>query len=196
MSNLVAEYKPVRGAHKVVDIGGHRYGALVALRATGESHPYRGRLWEFRCDCGNLFVGAASRVRQGHNKSCGCHASGVSKAIASSTHGMSKTPTYTTWYGMLARCRNPNVTHFAEYGGRGISVCERWVKFENFLADMGERPKNSTLDRVDVNGDYEPSNCRWASKAQQSRNKRTNRFYTYAGKTMCLRDWIKEITGE
>jgi hypothetical protein len=96
---------------------------------------------------------------------------------------------------MRYRVRNKNSSVYKYYGGRGITVCERWSSYENFLADMGECPDGLSLDRINVNGNYEPSNCRWATKDQQARNKRRNRFYTYNGKTMCLADWIREITG-
>lgn len=85
---------------------------------------------------------------------------------------MTRTPAYNSWRAMRARCEDPRNEKFPEYGGRGIRVCKRWKKFENFLADMGARPPNHTLDRIDVNGDYKPSNCRWATPAAQTANRR------------------------
>jgi hypothetical protein len=90
---------------------------------------------------------------------------------------------------MCQRCFNPNEDHFANYGGRGITVCERWRRYPNFLADMGEAPPKMTLERIDNNGNYEPGNCRWATKAEQARNRRTNVYLTHNGKTMCATDW-------
>lgn len=90
---------------------------------------------------------------------------------STTTHGKHRTPTYRSWEGMKQRCRNPKATGYARYGGAGISVCERWLKFENFLADMGERPEGTTLDRIDSSGDYEPGNCRWADRSAQNRNR-------------------------
>jgi hypothetical protein len=86
---------------------------------------------------------------------------------------------------MIQRCRNPNNLKYADYGGRGISVCARWRSFENFLADMGERPEGAELDRIDVNGDYEPSNCRWATRAEQNRNRRDTNWVRYGGELVC-----------
>lgn len=101
-------------------------------------------------------------------------------------------PLYFCWLDMRKRCSSEKHKDYALYGGRGIVVCERWKKFENFVADMVERPKGMTLERKNNNGDYEPRNCRWATHAEQSRNTRRNRFLTFEGKTLCLVDWAKE----
>lgn len=90
-------------------------------------------------------------------------------------HGMHSTRTYKSWDAMKQRCLNPKQKSFPSYGGRGISICPRWMSFESFLADMGERPSGTTIDRIDVNGNYEPSNCRWATPSQQNSNQRKRR---------------------
>ena len=185
-----------RGAHRVVDIKGERYGGLVALKPTGDSDPRRGRLWLFMCDCGTPVTAPAGRVRIGHIQSCGCYTRGEHKARAMRSHGMSDSPAYRIWSGMISRCTYPKHRGFYRYGGRGITVCERWRSFENFYADMGDRPAGKSLDRINVNGNYEPSNCRWATKREQSRNTSKTKMYTYNGKTMCISDWIAEIKGE
>lgn len=100
-------------------------------------------------------------------------------------------PTYRTWSGMIQRCKNPNEPAFNRYGGRGITVCDDWLNFEGFLADMGERPKGKSLDRIDNNGGYCPENCRWATRKEQSNNTRTNRRITYKGKTKTLAEWSR-----
>lgn len=104
-------------------------------------------------------------------------------------------PTYTVWQQMKRRCANPKVAHFERYGGRGIKVCSRWLEsFENFLADMGERPDGTTLDRVNNDGHYEPANCRWVARKTNSRNRSDNRLLTFNGQTKTLAEWV-ESTG-
>ncbi len=100
-----------------------------------------------------------------------------------------KVPLYGTWECMISRCYNPKHKHYKNYGGRGITVCDRWKDLQLFIMDMGERPPGYTLDREDNNGNYEPSNCRWASRLTQNRNARTNVYYTYKGETKCLAEW-------
>jgi hypothetical protein len=102
-------------------------------------------------------------------------------------------PTYRSWNKMTDRCRNPNSNTFEHYGGRGITVCERWLLFDNFLADMGERPDGTTLDRIDPDGGYEPSNCRWATQRMQSANKRTAVWVIYKGERICLEHLAQKL---
>ena len=110
------------------------------------------------------------------------------------THGMSKSPEYHTYSGMLDRCYNINSHKYCDYGARGIVVCDRWREsFQNFYCDMGKRPAGHTIDRIDVNGNYEPSNCRWATPAQQSRNTRRTILITHDGATKCFSDWAREF---
>jgi hypothetical protein len=118
-----------------------------------------------------------------------------SRAAARSqlTHGMHGTREYESWHGMIQRCTNPNHTAYKNYGGRGIKVCRRWRKFENFFADLGARPPQQTLDRwPNKNGDYAPKNCRWATKRQQEQNTRRNRLFSLFGKTQCVSAWARE----
>lgn len=103
------------------------------------------------------------------------------------------TPTHNSWHAMLQRCRNPRSHGFSRYGARGIAVCERWLVFANFLADMGERPAGMTLDRIDNDGDYEPGNCRWASRVIQANNTRANRFIEWDGRRQTLTQWAREF---
>jgi hypothetical protein len=104
-----------------------------------------------------------------------------------------RTPTYLSWANMKSRCDHASCPRYADYGGRGIAYCERWRLFQNFLEDMGERPNGTTLDRIDVDGNYEPGNCRWASEQQQKRNTRRNVILEFGGRSMCVADWALEI---
>ncbi len=107
----------------------------------------------------------------------------------STTHGLSKTSAYKTWGGMIQRCTNLNNDSYRHYGGRGITVCKEWLKFEGFYRDMGDRPEGMSLDRIDPNGNYEPSNCRWTTSLDQQRNRRDTRKVTLLGKTKSLKEW-------
>ena len=105
---------------------------------------------------------------------------------------MKGTRAHNSWSDMLKRCRNKKSFAFKDYGGRGITVCERWKKFENFLEDMGDPPTKMTLERINVNGNYEPKNCRWATRMEQGKNKRNNSFITFNGETKHLAEWARE----
>lgn len=141
------------------------------------------------CSCGkNIFVYKYSL--SGGQKSCGCWISDHSSTI---THGMCGTKVYLAWKSMRRRCNNPNEKSWPDYGGRGIKVCKRWDKFANFFADMGDLPAPGyTIERIDVNGNYQPSNCKWIKKADQCKNMRKNVFLTIDGQTKIVADWARE----
>ena len=141
---------------------GDSFGRLVVTGKAIRKHYYR-----FKCKCGNRKVIRIYDLTSGRTKSCGCL-----KKETVTKHGLSKTQTYRSWINMKSRCTNPNKTRYSDYGGRGISVCKRWMKFENFYEDIGKRPSNTSLERTDNNGNYEPGNCRWATPTEQQRNKR------------------------
>ena len=109
------------------------------------------------------------------------------------THGYSHAREYSTWKSMIRRCRDASYDRYPDYGGRGISVCERWLCIDNFIADMGPRPIGTSLDRIDVDGNYEPSNCRWASQKQQTNNTRYNTRFTLNGRTQTVHEWAEEL---
>lgn len=170
-----------------LDLEGQQYGKWIVLHL---SHKNEGGefYWQCRCDCGNERAVKAASLRRGKSTSCGCHHQAVV-----TTHGMTGTPTFRSWESMKQRCLNPSAPGYAEYGGRGIKIYEPWVSsFEQFLADMGVRPDGMTLDREEVDGDYTPENCRWATPTQQLRNRRDTVRLTWGDRTMNTYEWAAE----
>ena len=130
--------------------------------------------WECLCECGNKTIVSASYLRNGKIKSCGClRKEGNNTKHQHTSRSHTPSPTYSSWIKAKQRCNNPNVPNWVDYGGRGIKVCDRWLdSFENFLADMGERPDGTTIDRINNDGNYEPGNCKWSTPKEQSNNRR------------------------
>lgn len=159
---------------RVMNLTGQRYGRVVVVGRSGSDR--RGTAqWRYRCDCGRDGIALSDNLRFGRTRSCGC-LNRDAAAVQHRTHGESVgkgTPEYNAWCTMWKRCTNQTFDHYRHYGGRGITVCDRWVSYEAFLADMGRRPTSGhSLDRVDNDGNYEPSNCRWATRSEQCRNQR------------------------
>jgi hypothetical protein len=172
---------------KMLDITGQKYGRLTALQI---NHRIKNlTFWEFICDCGNSHVANIANVRFGHTTSCGC----VSRE-AITKHGMHKTSEYHAWNRMKQRCLNPQEPHYHNYGGRGITLCKRWEEsFDNFIADVGRKPTpRHSIDRIDNNGNYEPSNVKWSTQTQQCRNKRISKY----NKTGCSGVWFNKRIGK
>lgn len=165
---------------KRIDITGQRFGRWTAVTP---GRPGPRSFWLCRCDCGTEREVATSNLNKELTKSCGCW-----NLEQSTTHGHTGTPTHQTWSAMRSRCR----THH-RYADRGITVDPRWDSFENFLADMGERPPGQTLERIDNDGPYGPSNCRWATRAEQGNNRENTVFITYRGRTQTVAQWAKEV---
>lgn len=149
--------------------------------------------WRYlcKCSCGNEKVVERGNVINGLTKSCGCLRIEMGKT-KTKTHGKAKTSTYTIWSQIIQRCENKNSPAYKNYGGRGIIVCKEWHSFENFIRDMGERPKGMSIDRIDNSAGYDKNNCRWATREEQSRNRRNNINITYKGTTMCMNEWARE----
>lgn len=179
------------------DLTGKRFGRLTVLSF---SHKSGKRVcWLCQCDCGETKVAKAICLTQGATRSCGClRREQTVKRFRTHGHtkGRKKTPEYKAWLEMRRRCLVKNKHNSHRYSERGILVCQRWLdSFEAFLADMGKRPSCShSIDRIDNDGNYEPENCRWATKRQQSRNQRTNHLVSYQGLTLTLSEW-SERTG-
>lgn len=167
------------------------FGRLKVINDAGSSRS-RQSMWLCECSCGNTLTVRGCDLVNGTTKSCGC----LRKEVASlynTTHGYTGSPTYHVWEAMLRRCRNADSPDYSGYGGRGIFVCERWYKFENFLEDMGEKPDGLSIERTDNNSGYSLDNCVWASMTTQARNRRSTRNLTYRGETLCVAAWADRL---
>jgi hypothetical protein len=186
---------------KFIDLIGQRYGKLIVKNRADSSRSGQSR-WNCKCDCGNIKVILGDSLRSGKTKSCGCLQKESVKS-KNTIHGHKQrgkeSNTYVAWRSMLDRCNNSKNKRYKDYGGRGITVCYRWLSknngFINFLNDMGECPKGYSIDRINndilING-YSPNNCRWTTRKENNRNKRNNCTITYNGKTQCLTIWAEE----
>jgi hypothetical protein len=146
-----------------IDLTGHRFGRLVAKTLVRGKSALQ---WRCQCDCGMIVDIFGGALRRGDTLSCGC----LKREVAT-THGMTGTTTYWAWQSMMQRCYNPKNAWYSRYGGRGINVCERWHKLENFVSDMGTRPPKLTLERINNELGYSKSNCKWATWTEQARNR-------------------------
>lgn len=173
----------------LIDLTGQRFGRLEVLKYNGNSR------WECKCDCGKIVYPKGGNLRKGDISSCGC----LRKDVAYNnhiTHGETKSRLYRIWKLMRRRCNNINDVSYPLYGGRGISVCEEWSQYEPFKlwALSNGYSEELSIDRIDPNGNYEPSNCRWATAKEQANNKRNNHKLCFNGETHTISEW-SEITG-
>jgi hypothetical protein len=164
-----------------------KFGTLTVESEVFERNKNGHILYNVVCDCGKQKQVLGSSLRSGASRSCNkCF-------LLTGSHGMYKTREYSIWQSMKDRCYNPNNISFKNYGAKGIFVCERWINsFANFLSDMGES-KGLSIDRINVYGNYEPSNCRWATPVTQARNRTNNKIYSYLGETLCASEWCKKL---
>lgn len=172
----------------VKDLSGQNFGRWTVIQYAGKSY------WLCRCQCGverHIFTGNLSK---GHSNSCGCLRDELATENKT-THGKTGSPEYRVWAGIKRRCLNPNDRSYARYGEQGVTICDRWRdSFECFLSDIGTRPTpEHSIDRVDNDKGYAPDNCRWATRVEQARNKRTNRRITCNNRTKTLSEWSQEL---
>ena len=178
---------------KKIDITGSTFGRLTVLGENGNT-PWGQAKWLCVCQCGNKITKIGGELRRGKSKSCGClHLENLKRNFT--THGHLRegkhSATYISWANMKARCLNLKNKGYHNYGGRGISICEHWINsFDAFLKDMGPKPSLlHTLERIENNGNYEPANCKWATREEQCRNKRTTRWFEFDGKKSNFKEW-------
>jgi len=169
-----------------VDLHGQRFGSLTVVRRAGYDS-IGSRLWDCECVCGRVVAISTARLRHKHypTNSCGCMR-GINISNAVRDHGMSNTKIFRVWQGMIRRCTSETHDDYPRYGGRGIEVCERWQKFQNFFDDMEYAPPGMTLGRIDNDRGYEPANCRWETQEQQQNNRRSNRVVMVDGKRFTI----------
>lgn len=172
---------------------GQRFSRLVVTGEGGLCARQNVR-WMCLCDCGSTTVAYAYDLRAGKVKSCGCLSrEGTATKHGYARHGNKRNRVYSVWASMIQRCTNPSDRNYQHYGGRGITVCKRWLKFENFLADMGEPPAGMTLERLKDEKGYSASNCKWVSAETQARNKRSNVWVKLRGESMLLKDALQKL---
>lgn len=175
---------------RFIDLTGQKFGKLTVLEHAENAKNGQAR-WKCKCDCGKEVVVRGDVLRRGDAKSCGCY-----NREKVTTHGESKTHLYEIWCAIKRRCYNKNFDHYNNYGGRGISMCESWMdsfeEFRDWALENGYTDDLS-IDRIDVNGNYEPSNCRWVTIKEQANNRTDNHLLTYNGKTQTISQWAEEL---
>lgn len=197
-ANLIHHGTKSCGCSNFCDLTGKRFGELTVLERAKSKKTPSGKsrtMWRCKCDCGKESIVDASSLKRGTTTTCGTHKS-VKNINAHKTHGMSRTRIYTEWIAMKSRFYNSSSPDFSRYGGRGITVCDEWLHdFQAFYdwAMANGYAEDLSIDRIDVNGNYEPSNCRWADDELQSNNKRNNRFFEHNGQIKTINQWSREF---
>ena len=171
---------------QLIDRVGQRFERLLVLKYAGQQR------WHCLCQCGNKTTVHISSLKHSRSptKSCGCWRREFIRPTQ--THGQSFSRTHNIWCAIKRRCNNKNAVNYGDYGGRGITYCERWEKFENFFADMGESPRGKSIERKNNEGNYEPRNCKWATRKEQGANKRNNRYLEFNGQNLTIAEWTRK----
>lgn len=183
---------------RIIDLTGQQFGRLRVVRRAEAKREFWGQAaWECECNCGKTCVVTGRELRKGHTKSCGCYSRDRARE-AGRKHGAftggKPTLAWRIWQEMKQRCYNPKCNRYYTHGARGIKVCQRWLhSFEDFMKDMGPRPKGGCLERKDNDGDYTPENCRWATRKEQARNKRNTFWVEYQGERLSLAEWCERL---
>lgn len=174
---------------KFIDLEGKKFDRLTVVSYAGKTNRGQSK-WECVCDCGTVKTIQGYLMTSGASRSCGCLRKEITKK-RETKHEKSKTLTYSAWCSIKTRCTNPKSQYWNTYGGRGITICDRWLhSFENFLLDMGEIPfGGAQIDRIDNDVNYSPDNCRWVTNKENQRNKSNNHLITYNGETLTLAEW-------
>ncbi len=183
----------MRNINDMIDLTGQKFDRLAVIRRDKNTKRDQ-TTWLCLCDCGQTKIIRGDHLRNNTIKSCGCLRTEIVSKI---THGHSRrnkiSNTYYSWINMIRRCNDPTNNRYSRYGGRGIFVCDRWLKFSTFLADMGERLREQQIDRINNNDGYYKENCRWTTPKQNSRNRKNNHKITFNGKTQCISEWAEEL---
>ena len=178
---------------RALDLTGKRFGRLLALEKCGHIGKYIA--WKCKCDCGNETIVAVNNLQNGSTNSCGCLARELS-SVRRKTHGLTNTTLHKTWKNIKTRCYNPNCQKYKNYGGKGICMCNEWLddfnSFYEWSINNGWKD-GLTIDRIDSNGNYEPSNCRWATMREQAQNTSRNHFITHNVERKCIAEWCREL---
>ena len=179
-------------SRKIIDITGQRFGNLLVVKRC-ENNKSKGTCWICRCECGTKKIVLGNNLKRGQTKSCGCLRNKKTSA-RNTTHGLRNHALYSVWVRIKERCYNKNAKPYLDYGGRGIAMCDEWrddfQMFYDWSIASGYK-KGLSIDRIDNNGNYEPSNCRWATAKEQSRNRRSNKMIKYNGEVKSLSEWCE-----
>lgn len=183
-------YRYIRGHHLLGtarDLLGQTFNLLTVVGAP--TVVGRRTMYPCTCQCGSLSTVEGSALKGGKTKSCGC----LKRVGGHTTHGMSNTPVYRTWMSMLSRCNNPSSTSYPRYGGLGVEVCERWHSFENFYADMGDKPEGMSIERKENSKGYYKENCKWATPVEQAKNRRSTTYVRVHGRILSFADAVRRF---